>query len=67
MATQNVEDIHAYATGFIKAMERLEGTNNSELNIKLTTDFVLNCRRDKLAKSTITNYLNLLTRMTARL
>ena len=65
--TQNVDDIHAYDTGFIKAMERLEGANTSELNKKLIKDFVLNCRRDGLAKSTMTNYLNLLTRMTARL
>ena len=65
--TQNVDDIHAYDTGFIRAMERLEGANTSEVNKKLIKDFIMNCRRDGLAKSTITNYLNLLTRMTARL
>ena len=65
--TQNVDDIHAYDTGFIRAMERLEGANTSEVNKKLIKDFIMNCRRDGLAKSTITNYLNLLTRMIARL
>jgi len=65
--TQNVDDIHAYDTGFIRAMERLESANTSEVNKKLIKDFIMNCRRDGLAKSTITNYLNLLTRMTARL
>jgi len=65
--TQNVDDIHAYDTGFIRAMERLESADTSEVNKKLIKDFIMNCRRDGLAKSTITNYLNLLTRMTARL
>jgi len=65
--TQNVDDIHAYDTGFIRAMERLESADTSDVNKKLIKDFVMNCRRDGLAKSTITNYTNLLTRMTTRL
>jgi len=65
--TQNVDDVHSYDTGFIKAMERLESAPTSQINKDKIKGFVMNCRTEKLAKSTITNYLNLLTRMTARL
>jgi len=65
--TQNIDDIHAYDSGFIKAMGRLEGADTSKYNKELIEGFIIGCRRDGLAKSTITNYLNLLTRMIARL
>lgn len=65
--TQNVDDVHSYDTGFIKAMERLESAPTSQINKDKIKGFVMNCRTEKLAKSTITNYLNLLTRMTTRL
>ncbi len=65
--TQNVDDVHSYDTGFIKAMERLESAQTSQINKDKIKGFVMNCRRDGLAKSTITNYLNLLTRMISRL
>jgi len=65
--TQNVEDVHSYDTGVIKAMERLESAPTSQINKDKIKGFVMNCRTEKLAKSTITNYLNLLTRMTTRL
>ena len=65
--TQNVDDVHSYDTGFIKAMGRLEAATTSQHNKDKIKGFVMSCRLDGLAKSTITNYLNLLTRMTARL
>lgn len=65
--TRNVDDIHCYDSGFINAMARLEGAATSKKNKELIKGFVMECRRDELAKSTTTNYLNLLTRMTERL
>ncbi len=65
--TRNVDDIHCYDSGFINAMARLEGAATSQKNKELINGFVMDCRRDELAKSTTTNYLNLLTRMTERL
>lgn len=65
--TRNVDDIHCYDSGFINAMARLEGVATSHKNKELIKGFVMECRRDELAKSTTTNYLNLLTRMTERL
>ena len=65
--TRDVDDVHAYDTGFIKAMKNLENLDTSDKNKKLVTDFIMNCRRENLAKSTITNYLNLLKRMIERL
>ncbi|MCE8429047.1 MAG: hypothetical protein J5U19_11735 [Candidatus Methanoperedens sp.] len=65
--TQNVDDVHSYDTGFIKAMARLEAETTSQHNKDKIKGVVISCRLDGLAKSTITNYLNLLTRMTARL
>lgn len=65
--TRNVDDIHCYDSGFINAMARLEGAATSQKNKELIKGFVMECRRDELAKSTTTNYLNLLTRMTERL
>jgi hypothetical protein len=40
--TLNVDDIHAYDSGFIRAMEMLEGVNTSEVNNKLTKDIIMN-------------------------
>lgn len=65
--TQNVDDVHSYDTGFVKAMERLEASKISPHNKDLIKDFVRDCRKGGLAKSTTTNYLNLLTRMSTRL
>jgi len=65
--TQNVDDVQSYDSGFIKAIERLESAPTSQKNKDTIKSFVVNCRTEKLAKSTITNYLNLLTRMTSRL
>jgi len=65
--TQNVDDIHAYDSGFIKAMERLEAIDFSQHDKELIRKFIGNCQKERLAKSTRTNYLNQLTRMTSRL
>ncbi len=65
--TQNVDDVHSFDTGFLKAMARLESAPTSQINKDKIRGFVIYCRTEKLAKSTITNYLNLLTRMTERL
>lgn len=48
-------------------MERFKDLDTSEHNRKLIQDFVMNCRREELAKSITTNYLNLLKRMIERL
>lgn len=65
--TQNVDDIHSYDSGFIKAIERLNSAETSPHNKDLINGFILNCRKEGLAKSTITNYLNYLTRLTSGL
>jgi integrase/recombinase XerD len=65
--THDVDDVHSYDSGFSKAMGRLEVAETSKNNKDLIKGFVMNCKRDELAKSTTTNYLNLLTRMTERL
>ena len=65
--TKNVDDVHSYDTGFIRAMERFEALDTTEHNQKLIKGFIMSCRREKLAKSTTTNYLNLLKRMIERL
>ncbi|MCZ7402552.1 MAG: hypothetical protein O8C61_10055 [Candidatus Methanoperedens sp.] len=65
--TRNVDDIHCYDSGFINVMARLEGAATSQKNKELIKGFVMECRRDELAKSTTTNYLNLLTHITESL
>ncbi len=65
--TRDVDDVHAYDTGFLKAMKALEALDTTDHNKKLVKDFVMSCKREGLAKSTITNYLNLLKRMIERL
>lgn len=65
--TNDVDDVHAYDTGFIQALKRLDEMETSDENKKLIHGFVMGCRRDGLAKSTITNYVNLLKRMIDRL
>lgn len=62
-----MDDVHAYDTGFVKAMKGLDSLETSDENKKLVKDFVMSCKRENLAKSTITNYLNLLKRMIERL
>lgn len=65
--TQDVDDIHAYDSGFLQAMARLETLDTSDQNKNLIKQFVRGCRRENLAKSTTTNYINLLKRMIQRL
>lgn len=65
--TRNVDDVHAYDSGFIKAMQRLDELDTCDHNTELIKDFIMDCRREDLAKSTMTNYLNLLKRMVERL
>ena len=61
--TANVDDVHAYDSLFIKAMQRLEEADFSDHNKQLLKKFIFQLQRDGLAKSTRTNYLNQLTRM----
>jgi integrase/recombinase XerD len=61
--TANVDDVHAYDSLFIKAMQRLEEADFSDHNKQLLKKFIAQLQRDGLAKSTRTNYLNQLTRM----
>ncbi|WP_298685089.1 tyrosine-type recombinase/integrase [uncultured Methanomethylovorans sp.] len=65
--TRNVDDVHAYDSGFIKAMTALEALATTDHNKTLVKAFVMSCKREGLAKSTITNYVNLLKRMIERL
>jgi len=65
--TRNVDDVHSYDSGYENALIRLEKLTTSDTNKKLVTKFVRVCRRNELAKSTITNYVNLLKRMIQRL
>ena len=61
--TANVDDVHAYDSLFIRAMQRLDEADFSEYNKQLLKKFIAQLQRDGLAKSTRTNYLNQLTRM----
>jgi len=61
--TANVDDVHAYDSLFIKAMQRLDEADFSDHNKQLLKKFIAQLQRDGLAKSTRTNYLNQLTRM----
>ncbi len=61
--TANVDDIHAYDSLFIRAMQRLDEADFPEYNKQLLKKFIAQLQRDGLAKSTRTNYLNQLTRM----
>lgn len=61
--TANVDDVHAYDSLFIKAMQRLEEADFSDHNKQSLKKFIAQLQRDGLAKSTRTNYLNQLTRM----
>lgn len=65
--TQTVDDVHSFETGFTQAMQRLEHLDTSDRNKDLIKGFVISCRRDGLAKSTITGYANLLKQMVQRL
>lgn len=44
--TQNVDDVHIYDTGFIKAMGRLEAATTSQYNKDKIKGFVMGCRID---------------------
>ncbi len=63
--TQNIDDVHSYDTGFLRAMERLQRLDILGKNV--VSDFITYCRVSGLAKSTVTNHLNHLTRMSQRL
>ncbi|SES90935.1 Site-specific recombinase XerD [Methanococcoides vulcani] len=65
--TRNVDDVHSYDSGYENALIRLEKLTTSDKNKTLVEKFVRSCRRNELAKSTITNYINLLKRMIQRL
>jgi len=58
--TRSADDIHSFESGYIRAMERLEKTDTSQHNKDIINKFVIHCRRDRLAKSTITTYVNYL-------
>lgn len=61
--TRDVDDIHSFDTGYIQAMERLRKAEIGERNRELMEQFVISCRHEGLAKSTITSYINYGTRM----
>ncbi|MCD4821730.1 MAG: tyrosine-type recombinase/integrase [Methanococcoides sp.] len=61
--TRDVDDIHSFDTGYIQAMERLRKAEIGERNRELMEQFVISCRHEGLAKSTITGYINYGTRM----
>ena len=61
--TANVDDVHAYDSLFIKAMQRLDKADFSDYNKQLLKKFIAQLQRNRLAKSTRINYLNQLTRM----
>ena len=65
--TKNVDDIHSYDSGYMRAIERFEALDTSEHNQKIVKGFIMSCRREEIAKSTRTNYINLLKRMVERL
>jgi len=61
--TKSVDDIHSSDSGFVQAMERLRKADIGQDNIDLLEKFVVSCRHEGLAKSTITGYVNYSTRM----
>ncbi|MBN1134152.1 MAG: site-specific integrase [Methanosarcinaceae archaeon] len=61
--TKSVDDIHSIDSGFVQAMERLRKADIGQDNIDLLEKFVVSCRHEGLAKSTITGYVNYSTRM----
>ena len=65
--TKNIDDIHCYDTRFLRALNNIETFETTERNRELLKKFVRKCRREEMAKSTITNYLNLIFRMIPRL
>jgi integrase len=65
--TRNVDDIHSFDTGFVRAMERLEKADLSDENKQIINKFVIGLRREELAKSTILGYLNYITRTAMQL
>ncbi|WP_242492563.1 phage integrase N-terminal SAM-like domain-containing protein [Methanolobus psychrotolerans] len=62
-----MDDVHSFDTGFLKAMERLDELDTSDENKATVKKFIKSCRRDGLAKSTLTHYTNQLKRMIQRL
>ena len=65
--TKSVDDVHAFDTGFLKAMERLETLETTPENKTIIKKFIKNCRQEGLAKSTLTHYTNQLKRMVQNL
>ncbi|UGV40259.1 tyrosine-type recombinase/integrase [Methanococcoides orientis] len=56
--TQDVDDVHKSSIGFTRAMERLKNADIGEDNIDLIERFVLACRREGLAKTTLIWYVD---------
>ncbi|TQD28263.1 tyrosine-type recombinase/integrase [Methanolobus vulcani] len=65
--TRNVDDVHSFETGFIRAKERIENAGISQRNKDLINRFIVHCRREGLKKSTITTYVNFLRWMIEKL
>jgi len=65
--TLNVDDVHSFNSGFIRAMERLKESDISQENKDIIEKFIVKCQLEGLAKSTLVGYLNYITRMTQRL
>jgi integrase len=61
--TKSVDDVHSIDSGFVQAMRRLRNANIGRYNIEILEKFVISCRHEELAKSTITGYINYSTRM----
>lgn len=61
--TRSVDDVHAFDTGFIRAMKGLEELDTIPENKQIVKRFIMNCRQEGLAKSTLTHYTNQLKRM----
>lgn len=61
--TRSVDDVHAFDTGFIRAMRGLEELDTIPENKQIVKRFIMNCRQEGLAKSTLTHYTNQLKRM----
>ncbi len=65
--TLNIDDVHSFNSGFIRAMERLKESDISQENKDIIEKFIVKCQLEGLAKSTLVGYLNYITRMTQRL
>lgn len=60
---RNVDDVHSFDAGFLRAMKLLEELDTIPENKQIVKRFIMNCRQEGLAKSTLTHYTNQLKRM----